>query len=159
MVTSLANPTAPPDQHRPLEVATRPANGGSTTARLACPRCRAQLIIGYDDLECFQCGYVDYEYSSPHGAAPRRSVLSTATCHIVRYVGEFPVLADTLTYVKLERVRNRVVYRVNCPFCGGAMDQSSLSGKRRELREERYKCLHGHRVSLTPAKHGGLGWK
>ena len=30
---------------------------------------------------------------------------------------------------------------------------------RREVREERYKCMDGHRVSLTPKTDGGLGWK
>jgi hypothetical protein len=69
------------------------------------------------------------------------------------------MLADTLTYVQLKRVKNRVVYGVRCPFCSGSMEQSALSGKRKEVREERYKCEDGHRVSLTPARNGALGWK
>ena len=61
--------------------------------------------------------------------------------------------------MQLRRIRNRVVYAVTCPFCQSEMDQSSLSGKRREIREERYKCIQGHRVSLIPRKSGSMGWK
>ena len=86
-------------------------------------------------------------------------MVSAATHFVLRYVGDFPALSETLTHVRLVRVRNRVVYDVTCPFCGKAMVQSSLSGKRREVREERYKCEEGHRVSLTPGKNGHLGWK
>jgi lysyl-tRNA synthetase class I len=69
-------------------------------------------------------------------------------------------LANTLIYVRLIRVRNRVVYAVNCPFCEKAMDQSSLSGTRHEPRELRYKCMDGHRVSLVPTRNGAsMGWK
>ncbi len=85
--------------------------------------------------------------------------MSAGTRSVLRYVGEFPTLSETLTQVKLVRLRNRVVYGVTCPFCGQAMTQSSLSGKRREAREERYKCSDGHRVSLTPGRNGALGWK
>ena len=81
------------------------------------------------------------------------------TRYILRYVGEFPSLVETLTYVQLRRLRNRAVYVPTCPFCGGGMEQSSLSGKRREVREERFSCELGHRVSLMPDRNGDLGWK
>ena len=88
-----------------------------------------------------------------------KSILSTGTRYVLRYVGDSKSLSETLTYVKLERLRNRVVFGVKCPFCEKRMDQSSLSGKRREVREERYKCESGHRVSLLPKKDGSMGWK
>ena len=86
-------------------------------------------------------------------------MISSGTRYVLRYVGDFPSLSETLTHVQLRRLRNRVVYSVTCPFCQGEMEQSSLSGKRREMREERYRCTDGHRVSLTPTPNGALGWK
>ena len=63
------------------------------------------------------------------------------------------------SHVQLRRQRNKVVYGVTCPFCGSEMEQSSLSGKRREIREERYRCPLGHRISLIPKRDGNMGWK
>jgi Zn ribbon nucleic-acid-binding protein len=126
---------------------------------MICPRCSSQLRINYDEPECLQCGFVDYDYTPISATKKTKSIVSNGTHYVLRYVGDFPSLADTLTHVRLERLRNRVIYGVSCPFCDGEMTQSSLSGKRREVREERYKCESGHRVSLTPNKNGSLGWK
>ena len=124
-----------------------------------CPRCDALLTISYDDSTCILCGYVDHDYRPPEIISKRQNMVSSGTRYVLRYVGEFPSLAETLAHIKLQRLRNRVVYSVTCPFCAKAMIQSSLSGKRREVREERYKCTEGHRVSLTPTINGSLGWK
>ena len=48
---------------------------------------------------------------------------------------------------------------VKCPFCEEHMDQTSLSGKRPDMREQRYKCPSGHRLSLIPNHRGVLGWR
>ena len=128
-----------------------------TNGRKACPRCKAYLVLGYHEPECLRCGYVDYEYQAP--APINNSILGSGTRYILRYVGEFPTLAETLTYVQLRRVRNRAVFGVSCPFCVRPMEQTSLSGKRREVREQRYECSLGHRVSLTPTRKGSMGWK
>jgi hypothetical protein len=133
-----------------LEATTKPQS--------ICPRCKSALVISYHEPECLSCGYADYAYTPPVQRT-ERSVVAAGTRFILRYVGEFPTLTETLAHVRLRRIRNRVVYGVKCPFCGGDMDQSSLSGKRREVREERYKCPSGHRVSLLPKKDGSLGWK
>ena len=125
---------------------------------MVCPRCDSKMIVTYDELECLLCGYVNYAYKPPVKLKPK-SLVSTGTRYVLRYVGEFKSLSETLTYVKLRRLRNRVVFGVTCPFCDKEMDQSSLSGKRREVREERYKCESGHRVSLLPKKDGSMGWK
>lgn len=124
-----------------------------------CPRCNTQLTIAYNEPECLQCGYADYSYVPPVNKRKEKSLLSAGTRYVLRYVGDFPYLNETLAHVKLKRLRNRVVFGVTCPFCEQEMEQSSLSGKRREVREERYRCEDGHRVSLTPAKGGSLGWK
>ena len=120
---------------------------------------RQQLsqVRGTDD--DLQCGYVDYQYSPPEAAMAKKSIISTATGYVLRYVGPFPNLSDRVTNVRLLRFRNRVRYDVNCSFCNTAMTESPLSGERRELREERYKCSDGHRVSLIPDRSGSLGWK
>ena len=129
-----------------------------TTPLSICPRCESDLVISYFEPECLLCGFVDYSYT-PVKRIGIKSVVSDGARYILRYVGDFPSLAETLANVRLQRLRNRVVYGVQCPFCGGPMDQSSLSGKRREVREERYKCDSGHRISLLPRKDGSLGWK
>ena len=137
-----------------------PAVKTTTTAphSMVCPRCESKMIITYDELECLLCGHVDYSYKPPVKIRTK-SIVSTGTKYVLRYVGEFKTLTETLTYVQLRRLRNRVVFGVTCPFCNKEMDQSSLSGKRREVREERYKCESGHRVSLLPKKDGSMGWK
>ena len=125
-----------------------------------CPKCSARLHVTFEDAECINCGYVDYEYVAPQvGNTRKGSIISTGTRYVLRYIGEFPALTQVVTHVKVYRIRNRVVYGVSCPFCGSGMSQSSLSGKRREIREERYKCTSGHRVALCPDNKSELGWK
>lgn len=123
-----------------------------------CPRCRASLIMTYNEPECIQCGFVDYKYIPPTPISAN-NLMSSATRFIFRYIGDSQNLKETLVDAQLQRIRNRVVYAVTCPFCQSQMEQSSLSGKRREIREERYKCDQGHRVSLIPRKGGTMGWK
>ncbi len=125
---------------------------------LLCPRCDANMITTYDDPQCIICGYVDYGYTPPTPIA-KTSPLSRATEFRFRYVGDSTSLTETLIYARLQRVRNRVIYDVTCPFCKASMEQSSLSGKRREQREERYRCHLEHRVSLVPKRDGTMGWK
>ena len=126
---------------------------------LICPRCDSQLRINYDEPQCLQCGYVDYAYVPPDAHRRKKSMMNSGTRYVLRYTGAFDKLRDTLTHVQLRRFRNRAIYLVSCPFCHEEMTQSSLSGKRREVREERYKCELGHRISLIPSKNGSLGWK
>ena len=116
--------------------------------------------MGYDEPQCLTCGYADYTHSRdivPRWA--RTSIVSAATRYVVRYVGDAMNLADQLTHVRLVRHNNRAIFDVTCPFCEGSMEESSLSGKRPEAREQRFKCGFGHRVSLIPRKNGMLGWR
>ena len=147
-VSEVARPTSNPAAD-PL-----PAPSG----RRQCPRCDKRMTMGYDEPQCLNCGYADYTYTR---MTPRNgnNLFSTATRYVLRYTGDFPTLSERLAHVKLIRVRNRVLYAVECPFCDKAMDQSSLSGKRPEVREQRYKCMDGHRVSLVPGKNGMMGWR
>ena len=78
---------------------------------------------------------------------------------VLRYAGDYPPLSDTLTHVSLMRSQNRVAYEVKCPFCDKVMGRSSLSKRRPYVREYRYKCVGGHRVSLVPKTNGALGWR
>ena len=156
MVT-VAKPFIAPVPSIPVEEPRQSTNGTVTADRMTCPRCEARLRINYFEPECLQCGYVDYTHRPRNGV--KKNVVNSGTRYALRYVGDFPALSRTLAYIQLHRLRNRVVYGVSCPFCGRSMVQTSLSGKRREVREERYKCMDGHRVSLTPKRDGGLGWK
>ena len=148
-----------PDINEALGTREIPLPKLSKQPLVACPRCEALLSVNYEEPACLQCGFVDYAYTPSLVGRKKKSIVSNGTHYVLRYVGDFPSLSNTLTHVNLRRLRNRVVYGVTCPFCGQEMEQSSLSGKRREVREERYKCEEGHRVSLTPNKNGSLGWK
>ena len=126
----------------------------------ACPRCEASLVSNYYEPHCLQCGYVDYSYTPPSKIG-KKNLMSAGTLYVFRYMGDSPTLSETLAHVQLRRLRNRIVFGVTCPFCHDdvEMEQSSLSGKRKEIREERYRCPYGHRVSLIPRKDGNMGWK
>ncbi len=141
-----------------MVTSSAPSAAVRTSAHQVCPRCDASLIMTYNEPECIQCGFVDYKYVSPTPISAK-GLMSSATRFVFRYIGDSSNLMETLVYVQLRRIRNRIVYAVTCPFCQSQMDQSSLSGKRREIREERYKCVQGHRVSLIPRKSGVMGWK
>ena len=125
-----------------------------------CPRCEASLVSKYNEPQCLQCGYVDYNYKPPTRIG-RKSLMSSSTRYVFRYIGDAPRLAETLAHVQVRRLRNRIVFGVTCPFCDDEVDmeQTSLSGKRKIIREERYRCQFGHRVSLIPRKDGSMGWK
>ena len=128
-----------------------------TGSPLACERCGTRLVLGYDEPECITCGWSDYSKASTKQRSV--NVFSAATRYILRYVGDFPTLAHTLVHVRLVRARNRSVFTVACPFCRKQMDESSLSGRRPDLREQRYRCIDGHRISLVPIKGGLFGWR
>ena len=123
----------------------------------ACERCGTRLVAGYDEPGCPACGWSDYSKTSVK--ARSMSVFGSATRYILRYVGDFPKLAHTLVHVRLVRSGNRAVFAVACPFCRNRMEESSLSGRRPDLREQRYKCDDGHRISLVPVKGGLFGWR
>ena len=132
---------------------------GAKACPESCKRCGSRIVMGYYEPECVTCGYADYSHTPDISSGRQRTVVNSATRFVLRYVGDFPVLSQTLAQVKLVRVRNRAVHAVTCPFCSKDMERSSLSGRRPDVREERYKCPDGHRVSLTPRKSGALGWK
>jgi len=166
MVIQTANPFKPATPRVPIAPRrlkpSLPGPGRNSKAnKTRCPKCSSMLRVNFEEAECLNCGFVDYEYSPPESEEVEHnpSLISTGTRYVLRYIGEFPALVEVVTHVKVYRVRNRAVFGVRCPFCGGAMAQSSLSGKRREMREERYKCSSGHRVSLCPNTKGVLGWK
>ena len=141
-----------------MVISIAPRTATTTRRSRICPRCDASLIITYDEPECLQCGFVDYSYTPPIQIG-KKNLVSAGTWYVFRYIGDAPKLMETLTHVHLKRLRNRIVYGVTCPFCQKEMEQSSLSGKRREIREERYRCPDGHRVSLIPKADGSMGWK
>ncbi len=142
-----------------MVTSTVPATTTKTRApHQACPRCAASMILIYDEPECLQCGYADYTYTPPTPIGPK-SLMSSARRDVVRYSGDSRNLSDTLVYRQLQKGRNKAVYDVTCPFCESNMEQSSLSGKRREIREVRYRCPQGHRISLVPKRDGNMGWK
>ena len=164
MVIAAANPevSARPVPLSDFEVA--PASGVQAAPKpqplTHCYRCGTRLVMGYDEPECMSCGWVDYSRTTATSASSNgASIISAATKYVLRYCGDFANLAETLVYARVVRIRNRVAYAVNCPFCDQVMEQSSLSGKRPDAREQRYKCSLGHRVSLVPTKRGMLGWR
>lgn len=144
-----------------MVISSAPSTGINSQVRHSqCPRCEASLVSSYYEPQCLRCGYVDYSYTPPTKIG-KKNLMSSSTRYVFRYIGEAPLLAETLAHVQLRRLRNRIVFGVTCPFCDDEveMEQSSLSGKRKEVREERFRCHEGHRVSLIPRKDGSMGWK
>ena len=126
----------------------------------SCVRCGSRMFMGHDEPQCVTCGHADYTHTrdiEPRWA--RTSLISAATRYIARYVGISENLLETLTHVRLVRKGNRAVYSVTCPFCECVMEESSLSGKRSDRQEERFRCDDGHRVSIIPRSNGMLGWR
>ena len=138
-------------------VAATTARTTTTPRQQACPRCAGPLVTTYYEPECLHCGFADYSYTPPTQIG--NTLMSSGTRFVFRYIGDAPRLTETLAHVRLRRINSRIVFGVTCPFCDADMEQSSLSGKRREIREERYKCPDGHRVSLIPKRDGSMGWK
>ncbi len=130
-----------------------------TRSRMECPRCEAPLRITYEEPQCLQCGYVDYRYTAPAVGAGKKNIMSSATRYVIRYAGTVPALTHLTAHVHVERVRNFVVHGVKCPYCNKQLIRSSVLGNREGVQKGRYRCDEGHRVSVTPDKDGGLGWK
>lgn len=128
-------------------------------SRNKCPRCSGFIHWGYEEPGCLQCGYVDYFSPPQRTTSKSTSILNKGTEYILRYKGDSECLAEILTIVKVVRIKNRVTFALNCPFCGVRMEQASMSGHRKEIKEERFKCPTGHRVSLIPSEEGVVGWK
>lgn len=135
-----------------------PASDGVT-----CPHCDGALQVNYDELKCL-CGYRDpYRTVSRHSA----STFGFGGREIVlRYGGDCPALRElTLKMIvqrgeiSPERTSTRLIQIPYCPWCGEPMAQCSLSGKRREILEERFRCELGHRISVTVDRRGKLVWR
>lgn len=124
-----------------------------------CPRCGGFIFMSYQEPGCLQCGYVNYFSPPQRRDDGNGSILNKGTEFILRYMGDSRFLTETLTTVKVVRIKNRVTYDLDCPFCGDGMEQASMSGHRKNLKEERFKCSDGHRVSLIPSELGVVGWK
>ncbi|MDA1188403.1 MAG: hypothetical protein O2854_01800 [Chloroflexi bacterium] len=126
-----------------------------------CPRGHGKLYSQYDEMVCVHCGFRDYFTIKPGDRKNGHNLVSAGTLYVIRYCGDASTLKNTLLKIKAIKIRNRVGFLVKCPFCTEKriMEQASLSGKRREAREERYRCTDGHRVSLLPARSGTWGWK
>ena len=129
------------------------------TGKLLCPKCSSIIVKSYYEPQCLQCGYVDYSTPLKKIASPGNTVVGSATRYMVRYKGHSENFKEKLAHVKVVREKNRIIFNVDCPFCETSMEQTSLSGKRKDLREERFKCNQGHRVSLLPSKKSGITWR
>ena len=60
--------------------------------------------------------------------------------------------------IEMRKVRERMVYKINCPYCGGrSLALSPSSGNSKAVIKTR--CDEGHRVSLIQRDHGVIvGW-
>ena len=60
--------------------------------------------------------------------------------------------------IEIRRVRERMVYKINCPYCGGrSLALSPFSANSKAVIKA--KCNEGHRVSLIQRDHGVIvGW-
>ena len=94
-----------------------------------------------------------------------KSILQTATEYFIRYNGTYDYLKDTTVHVKTIRIGNpngsgRLENRPTCPFCEESMQSLSLSGKRKDKVETRFKCVSDHRISLfMGSTRSEMGWR
>lgn len=60
--------------------------------------------------------------------------------------------------IEIRRVRERMVYKINCIYCDGrSLALSPFSGNNKAVIKT--KCNEGHRVSLIQRDHGVIvGW-
>ena len=130
------------------QVGTRPPAG-------LCGRCGSRMLMGYDEPQGLRCGNTDYS-NTREFSRNRENPLSRATWRIFRYDGDSPTFSETLVNAQVVRRGNRVRYDFQCPFCSQGMEEVSLSGKRPEGKEERFRCGYNHRVSLIPGKAGEI---
>ena len=75
MVTPASN--APSDDHSPRN-------------HRVCPRCQTSLIITYHEPECLQCGFVGLHLHPPTPINKGKSLMSSATRFVFRYIGDSP---------------------------------------------------------------------
>lgn len=136
-------PQAPP------QVETRPPAG-------ICGRCGARMLMGYDEPQCLLCGNTDYS-NTREFSSNRQNLLSRATLHVVRYAGNSPTLTETSIHSEVVRRGNRARHDFPCPFCSQEMEEVSLSGKRPDAKEQRFKCGYDHRVSIRE-RNGMYVW-
>lgn len=130
-----------------------------------CPRCNNRLQQDFPDMEpeCVACGYVDYTFIPKVSVG--KSILQTATEYFIRYNGTYDYLKDTTVHVKTIRIGNpngsgRLENRPTCPFCEESMQSLSLSGKRKNKVETRFKCVSDHRISLfMGSTRSEMGWR
>ena len=109
MVVQTSSPFAPAKPRVPVvprKVSSGLAAQKAKSNKTHCPKCSAQLRRNYDDAECLNCGFVDYDYVPPVIEKKQTSIIGTGTRYVLRYVGEFPTLSDVVTHVKVYRVRN-----------------------------------------------------
>ncbi len=168
MVTLVAAPDPLPGANRTAPARNKPPADADSSSRRHCPRCGTQLMWNYDsEPTCVTCGFCDYSHATDTTSEKEKSLFNAATRDVLRYVGDAPALANILMYVHLVRIRNRVTFAVDCPFCHShsngngkePMEESPLSGQRSEARERRFRCRQGHRVSLMPSANGMIGWR
>ena len=86
------------------------------------------------------------------------STLMRAALQVIRYGGDFPALTETSIYIEVARRSTRAGFDIPCPFCSQAMEEVSLSGKRREGKERRFKCADDHRVLVRESSNGMYVW-
>ena len=130
-----------------------------------CPRCNNRLQQNFADMEpkCVACGFVDYTFIPKISVG--KSILQTATEYYIRYNGTYDYLKETTVHVKTIRIGNangsgRLENKPNCPFCEGSMESLSLSGKRKDKIEARFKCASDHRISLfMGSERSEMSWR
>lgn len=119
-----------------------------TAAVQLCPRCESRVFTNqFNEDECLTCGWANYD-APPMPLTKRKTVFNSGTIYIIRYGGDLPQLKDGLVRAEVVRAKSLPKWNVWCPWCLTLMEQSSLSGKRREKMDERFVCKDGHRVTI-----------
>ena len=102
LVIPVTKADAEQERHEFKAVQKEPPRVTPSEHRTVCPRCNTLLRINYDEPECLQCGYADYSYTPSTLNTRRKSLVGAGTRYVLRYVGDFPSLMDTVAHVKLQ---------------------------------------------------------
>ena len=139
-----------------------------------CKKCGGVLMQSYDELKCPKCGWVDYSYESEpvstglslfanrngRGSGKERcGPIMIAEGRIVpgyiaRYSGDYEHLKGTQINIGLLKATStramgtatKLMLVPQCPWCEARME---YIGRMKPRKEERFRCVQEHRISLV----------
>lgn len=133
-------------------------DAASDSTPMICAKCGNARLSFTDrgesrEFACAICGWTAYE------DLPRPVRVFAVR---VRYAGLYPEMRGRVVDVAYRKRSGfgatKLLEIPSCPFCGKDMTQQSMSGKRKNWSERRFRCASQHFISLF-GRRGGAGAK